>query len=47
LPLIASPSSGLGLDWRWGRDWFAYTLIDHDPAINEAMWQNAGLVGVE
>eukprot|EP00956_Cyclotella_meneghiniana_P003637 scaffold4438_cov56-Cyclotella_meneghiniana.AAC.1 len=22
-------------------------LIDHDPAINELMWQNAGLVGVD
>ena len=29
---------GLGLDWRLGRDWFEYTLIDHDPAINEMMW---------
>lgn len=38
---------GLGLDWRLGRDWFKNTLIDHDPAINEAMWQNAGLVGVD
>ena len=38
---------GLGLDWRLGRDWFAYTLTDHDYAINETMWQNAGLVGSE
>ena len=38
---------GLGLDWRLGRDWFEYTLIDHDLAINEAMWQNAGLCGVD
>ena len=38
---------GLGLDWRLGRDWFEYTLIDHDPAINEMMWQNAGLCGVD
>ena len=38
---------GLGLDWRLGRDWFKNTLVDHDPAINEAMWQNAGLVGVD
>ncbi len=38
---------GLGLDWRHGRDWFAYTLIDHDPSINDAMWQNAALQGVD
>ena len=38
---------GLGLDWRLGRDWFAYALTDHDYAINETMWQNAGLVGVD
>lgn len=38
---------GLGLDWRLGRDWFEHTLVDHDPAINEAMWQNAGLSGVD
>ncbi|KAL7537930.1 hypothetical protein ACHAWF_005944 [Thalassiosira exigua] len=38
---------GLGLDWRTGRDWFERTLVDHDPAINEMMWQNAGLAGVD
>ena len=38
---------GLGLEWRLGRHWFEYTLIDHDPAINELMWQNAGLCGVD
>ena len=38
---------GLGLDWRLGRDWFAYALTDHDYAINECMWQNAGLVGID
>jgi len=38
---------GLGLNFRHGRDWFEYTLIDHDPAINELMWQNAGLCGVD
>ena len=40
-------TEGLGIDWRCGRDWFAYALIDHDLAINEAMWQNAGLVGID
>lgn len=38
---------GLGLDWRLGRDWFGYALTDHDYAINECMWQNAGLVGID
>jgi deoxyribodipyrimidine photolyase len=38
---------GLGVDWRKGRDWFEHTLIDHDPAINELMWQNAGFCGVD
>jgi deoxyribodipyrimidine photolyase len=37
----------MGLDWRLGSDWFQHTLIDHDPAINQVMWQNASLVGVD
>ena len=28
---------GFGLDWRLGRDWFAYALTDHDFAINEVL----------
>mmetsp|Transcript_36302 Transcript_36302/g.43721 ORF Transcript_36302/g.43721 Transcript_36302/m.43721 type:complete len:387 (+) Transcript_36302:251-1411(+) len=40
-------AEGMGVDWRRGRDWFAHTLIDHDPAINELMWQNAGFCGVD
>ena len=40
-------TEGLGLDWRKGRDWFAETLIDNDPAINELMWQNAGHCGID
>lgn len=38
---------GMGVDWRKGRDWFDHTLIDHDPAINELMWQNAGFCGLD
>lgn len=38
---------GLGVSWTRGRDWFAHTLIDHDPVINTMMWQNAGLCGVD
>ena len=28
---------GLGINWRRG-DLFRYTLVDHDPMINESMW---------
>ena len=28
----------LGLDWRHGENWFRYTLIDHDAAVNRANW---------
>jgi len=38
---------GLQIDWRKGRDWFEHTLVDHDFAINEMMWQNAGFCGVD
>ncbi|GMH51169.1 hypothetical protein TrLO_g3573 [Triparma laevis f. longispina] len=38
---------GLGVDWRFGRDWFERTLVDFDARINECMWQNAGLVGLD
>ncbi|GMH49023.1 hypothetical protein TrRE_jg6872 [Triparma retinervis] len=38
---------GLGVDWRRGRDWFKHTLVDYDESINEMMWQNAGMVGVD
>lgn len=29
----------LGLDWRWGEKYFAQTLIDYDPAVNNGNWQ--------
>ena len=38
---------GMGLDWRLGREWFKETLVDYDESINEMMWQNAGMVGVD
>ena len=27
------------IDWRHGRDWFNYTLVDADTANNNASWQ--------
>ena len=37
----------MGINWSLGREWFEHTLVDHDRAINEVMWQNAGLVGID
>ena len=37
----------MNINWRLGRKWFENTLVDHDRAINEVMWQNSGLVGID
>ncbi len=29
----------LHIDWRWGEKYFARTLIDYDPAVNNGNWQ--------
>ena len=29
----------LRIDWRWGEKYFAQTLIDYDPSINNGNWQ--------
>lgn len=29
----------LHIDWRWGEKYFAETLIDYDPAVNNGNWQ--------
>lgn len=29
----------LHIDWRWGEKYFAQTLIDYDPAVNNGNWQ--------
>jgi len=29
----------LHIDWRWGERYFAQTLIDYDPAVNNGNWQ--------
>jgi len=37
----------LRLDWKEGAKWYVETLLDHDPAINTMMWQNAGRSGID
>lgn len=29
----------LHIDWRWGEKYFAQTLVDYDPAVNNGNWQ--------
>lgn len=35
----------LGIDWRWGAEYFAYILIDHEPGINLESWAYISGVG--
>lgn len=37
----------LRVNWVKGCEWFHYTLVDADPAINAMMWQNAGRSGID
>jgi deoxyribodipyrimidine photo-lyase len=37
----------LRINWTKGADWFHYTLVDADSAINPMMWQNAGRSGID
>ena len=37
----------LRVSWVKGCEWFHYTLVDADSAINAMMWQNAGKSGVD
>ncbi len=36
-----------GVDWRWGQEYFRYTLLDHDEASNNGGWQWAASVGAD
>ena len=38
-------TKNLGLDWRWGAEWFEARLIDHDVAANFGNWCYAAGVG--
>ena len=37
----------LRVNWTKGCQWFHYTLVDADSAINSMMWQNAGRSGID
>lgn len=37
----------LHINWRWGERYFAQTLIDYDPAINNGNWQWAASTGCD
>ena len=37
----------LGLDWRHGEKYFAQTLVDYDPCVNNGNWQWIASVGVD
>ena len=37
----------LRVNWVKGCEWFHYTLVDGDSAINAMMWQNAGRSGID
>lgn len=37
----------LRVNWVKGCEWFHYTLVDADSAINPMMWQNAGRSGID
>jgi len=37
----------LHIDWRWGEKYFAQTLVDYDPAVNNGNWQWAASTGCD
>eukprot|EP00928_Gymnodinium_smaydae_P001824 TRINITY_DN10654_c1_g1_i5.p1 TRINITY_DN10654_c1_g1~~TRINITY_DN10654_c1_g1_i5.p1 ORF type:complete len:1090 (+),score=105.06 TRINITY_DN10654_c1_g1_i5:81-3350(+) len=37
----------LDISWKKGFEWFDYTLVDSDVAINAFMWQNGGHSGLD
>lgn len=37
----------LDVSWKKGFEWFDYTLVDSDVAINAFMWQNGGHSGLD
>lgn len=37
----------LDISWKKGFEWFDYTLVDADVAINAFMWQNGGHSGLD
>ena len=37
----------LGLDWRFGAEYFEQQLLDHDPAVNYGNWAYIAGVGAD
>jgi deoxyribodipyrimidine photo-lyase len=37
----------LHIDWRWGEKYFAQTLIDYDPSVNNGNWQWVASTGCD
>lgn len=37
----------LHIDWQWGEKYFAKTLVDYDPAINNGNWQWVASTGCD
>ncbi|MBS0622467.1 MAG: deoxyribodipyrimidine photo-lyase [Verrucomicrobia bacterium] len=37
----------LQIDWRWGEKYFAQTLVDYDPAVNNGNWQWVASTGCD
>lgn len=37
----------LHINWQWGEKYFAQTLIDYDPAVNNGNWQWAASTGCD
>ncbi len=37
----------LGINWQWGEKYFAQTLIDYDPAVNNGNWQWVASTGCD
>ena len=37
----------LHIDWRWGEKYFAQTLIDYDPVVNNGNWQWVASTGCD
>lgn len=38
-------TKNLGIDWRWGAEWFESQLIDHDVASNYGNWNYTAGIG--
>jgi deoxyribodipyrimidine photo-lyase len=40
-------TKNLGIDWRWGQEFFRATLLDLDEASNNGGWQWSASVGAD